>query len=300
MNEEELKQILDENEVPWKVTILRKTIERVNEGANYHDLVLDEEIIQEIKSPNLSILKDFYDAAQFRKSAEKYLTPESLLNHENDTLWYYFNVLPHETRDFLFDLARELYVRATSVRRSELFKRPQFFLISEPNGRKTTFCTLLSEILSNWWAPHRSEDFSNYTNDATLLIYDEFDASRLKANTLKVLAQGGKTTLDVKCGRPIEKDGYPILILTANEPPNYSGPNMRAIDARFKTYNLKPWRDNIPHMTVEDLQGTLTNLMKRERPTIAPDSIVCEPSLGESIEEIENGHLFSTFTPYAN
>jgi len=93
------------------------------------------------------------------------------------------------------------------------FKSRQLYLSGPPNYLKTSMIRRLEEGLRVLWAPMAEDNFDSYTEDADLIVFDEFKGQRT-IEFFNTFLQGGTVILKARYRSLEKKKNMPVIILS--------------------------------------------------------------------------------------
>ena len=105
----------------------------------------------------------------------------------------------------------------------------QLLILGSPGTKKTNFVQALGEIIDVYFVPRRAKDFTGANKDHHLWVIDECSGYELDVDTLNMILDGQRVSLDTKYGRVFEKTkNVPIIMLGNSIPYNYNVESFRS------------------------------------------------------------------------
>jgi hypothetical protein len=129
-----------------------------------------------------------------------------------------------------------LWWLAFNLCRPRHLRQRQLLILGRPGTKKTNFVQALSEFLDVYFVPRRPKDFTGANKEYDLWVIDEVSGYELDVDTLNMILDGQKMSLDSKYGRVFEKKrNVPIILLGNTLPYTYNTDsfNSRVFEVHF-------------------------------------------------------------------
>lgn len=187
--------------------------------SSWKEVILDDNLAKKCLSSYSSVLNTFIDMQAAKKSTHVFERLASYVKEKGGLVY---------TRDELKERFPLLIWLVFSICRDRHLRQRQMIVLGDPGTHKTDMVQSLSQIFNVYFVPRRARDFTGADKDFDLWVIDELSGYDTDVDTLNMLLDGQKVSLDCKYGRVFEKTkNVPIILISNKLPYNYDVESFR-------------------------------------------------------------------------
>lgn len=166
--------------------------------ASWEEVLTDDNLVKKCLSSYSSVRNTFEDLQAVRGGgATHFWTRLEAYVHKSQGRPYSFSELKERYYPLwwlVFNLCRPRHLR-----------QKQMVILGCPGTKKTNLVQILGEIFDVYFVSRRTKDFTGANKDYDLWVIDECSGYELDVDTLNMLLDGQRVSLDTKYGRVSEK-----------------------------------------------------------------------------------------------